>query len=62
MFSECSSLKELILDNFDTNNVTNMSYMFFGCSSLVQINLNNFSYSFLIDTSIQIKERLEEQA
>ena len=32
MFYECSSLKELNLDNFNTNNVTNMSYMFDGCS------------------------------
>ena len=32
MFSECSSLKELNLNNFNTNNVTDMSYMFAGCS------------------------------
>ena len=32
MFSECSSLKELNLSNFNTNNVTNMRYMFSGCS------------------------------
>ena len=32
MFYECSSLKELNLNNFNTNNVTNMSYMFWGCS------------------------------
>ena len=32
MFSECSSLKELNLNNFNTNNVTNMSCMFYGCS------------------------------
>ena len=34
MFLQCSSLKELNLYNFNTNNVTNMSYMFYGCSSL----------------------------
>ena len=28
MFSECSSLTSLNLSNFNTNNVTNMSYMF----------------------------------
>ena len=32
MFCECSSLKELNLNNFNTNNVTDMSYMFSGCS------------------------------
>ena len=29
MFCGCSSLKELNLNNFNTNNVTNMSLMFF---------------------------------
>ena len=43
MFSECSSLAELNLDNFNSNNVTNMSYMFVGCSSLKELNLNNFN-------------------
>ena len=28
MFYECSSLKELNLSSFNTNKVTNMSYMF----------------------------------
>ena len=32
MFSGCSSLKELNLSNFNTNNVTNMVCMFSGCS------------------------------
>ena len=32
MFSVCSSLKELNLNNFNTNNVTNMSLMFSCCS------------------------------
>ena len=43
MFDGCSSLKELNLNNFNTNNVTNMSYMFDGCSSLKELNLNNFN-------------------
>ena len=33
MFSGCSSLKELNLTNFNTNNVTNMDSMFSGCSN-----------------------------
>ena len=32
MFWNCLSLKELNLSNFNTNNVTNMSGMFKGCS------------------------------
>ena len=43
MFYGCSSLKELNLNNFNTNNVTNMSYMFSGCSSLKELYLNNFN-------------------
>ena len=33
MFDGCSSLKELNLSNFNTNNVTNMRRMFSGCSA-----------------------------
>ena len=43
MFFECSSLTNINLSNFNTNNVTNMSYMFYGCSSLKEINLSNFN-------------------
>ena len=43
MFDGCSSLKELHLNNFNTNNVTNMFRMFYGCSSLKELNLNNFN-------------------
>ena len=43
MFCGCSSLKELNLNNFNTNNVTDMSYMFCGCSSCKELNLNNFN-------------------
>ena len=41
MFSGCSSLEKLNLNNFNTNNVYNLSYMFYGCSSLKELNLNN---------------------
>ena len=37
MFYWCSSLKELNLNNFNTNNVTNMSGMFNWCSSLKEL-------------------------
>ena len=31
MFYKCSSLKELNLNNFNTNNVTDMEGMFYKC-------------------------------
>ena len=43
MFSGCSSLKQLNLSNFNTNNVTDMVGMFSGCSSLEELNLSNFN-------------------
>ena len=43
MFCFCSSLKELNLSNFNTNKVTNTSFMFYKCSSLKELNLSNFN-------------------
>lgn len=37
MFSRCSSLEELDLSAFDTRNVTDMVFMFSGCTSLTTI-------------------------
>ena len=39
MFRECSSLNNLNLSNFNTQNVTDMAYMFYGCSSLNKKNV-----------------------
>ena len=39
MFCECELLNNIDLSNFNTNNVTNMSYMFRGCSSLKKENI-----------------------
>ena len=41
MFSECSSLKELNLNNFNTNNVTDMSSMFSGCSDDLKVKIKS---------------------
>jgi surface protein len=41
MFSGCSSLKELNLNNFNTNNVTYMRYMFNGCSDDLKIKIKS---------------------
>ena len=40
-----SSLEKLDLGDFNTSNVTNMNYMFCGCSSLTSIDLKNFNTS-----------------
>ena len=56
MFEGCSSLKELNLNNFNTNNVTNMRDMFFGCSSLKELNLNNFNTNNVINMSYMFFE------
>ena len=43
MFERCSSLKELNLSNFNTNNLIAMRSMFEECSSLRELNLSNFN-------------------
>ena len=43
MFYKCSSLTNIDLSNFNTNNVTDMGCMFYGCSSLTNIDLSNFN-------------------
>ena len=49
MFNGCSSLTELNLSNFRTNNVINMSNMFSNCSSLRELNLSNFNTDKVIN-------------
>ena len=51
MFSGCSSLTNINLSNFNTNNVKYMSWMFNGCSSLTNINLSNFNTNNVKDMS-----------
>ena len=41
MFWECSSLKELNLNNFNTNNVTNMNDMFSGCLDELKLKIKS---------------------
>ena len=43
MFNKCSSLQRLNLSNFNTNNVTNMSYMFNECRSLKELDISYFN-------------------
>ena len=53
---KCSSLKELNISNFNTNNVTDMSGMFDGCSSLKELNLSNFDTNNVTDTSFMFHD------
>ena len=41
MFSYCSSLKELNLNHFNTNNVTNMSCMFYECLDELKLKIKS---------------------
>ena len=44
LFDRCESLETIKgLDNFNTSNVTNMEYMFYGCSTLKTININDLN-------------------
>ena len=49
MFYGCSSLKELNLSNFNTNNVTDMRGMFNECSSLKELYVSNFNINNVTD-------------
>ena len=60
MFYGCSSLNELNLNNFNTNNVIDMSCMFFGCSSLNELNLNNFNTNNVTDMYRMLSGCLDE--
>ena len=42
MFKNCSSLKELNLSSFKTDNVRDMRFMFYNCSSLEELYLSSF--------------------
>ena len=52
MFCDCKSLESIDLSSFNTNNVTNMSYMLSSCKSLkknikINANDNNILYKYL---------------
>ena len=46
MFCECSSLKELNLNNFNTINVTDMNNMFNGCSNQLKMKIKTQNKKF----------------
>ncbi len=45
IFSNCKSLSNIsnLINKFDTENVTDMSYMFSGCESLTSLDISNFN-------------------
>ena len=68
MFKGCSSLKELNLSNFYTNNVMDMGGMFSRCFSLKELNLSNFNTNNVTDIrdmfyecSAQFKNQIREK-
>ena len=52
MFYECSSLIELNLSNFNTNNANYMSYMFSKCSDELKFKLRN-QYKIFNETAFE---------
>ena len=42
MFYACEELKTIKFSNFNTNKVTNMSFLFCGCFNLEDVDLSNF--------------------
>ena len=68
MFYECSSLKELNINNFNTINVTDMCGIFSGCSSLKELNLNNLNTNnvtrmkgMFFNCSIELQEKIKKR-
>lgn len=51
MFSYSSNLTILDLNNFNTSNVTDMGWMFIGCSLLIELDISNFTFNSVTDNS-----------
>ena len=51
MFRSCKALTSLDVSNFDTGNVTDMSYMFAGCSKITNLDVSGFNTSKVINMS-----------
>ena len=57
MFQECNELIYLDLSNFNTSNVTNMSYMFNECHKLKEIKgINKFDTNNVKDMNSMFQE------
>ena len=51
MFGHCESLTSLDVSNFNTSNVTGMSWMFAYCTSLTSLDVSNFNTSNVTNIS-----------
>jgi surface protein len=51
MFYDCKNITGLDLSNFNTSNVTNMSYMFRGCKNITELDLSSFDTSNVTNMS-----------
>ena len=49
LFEDCKCIEYICFKKFYRNNITNMGYMFYGCSSLKELNLSNFNTNHVID-------------
>lgn len=49
LFTGCSALKVLKIDNFDTSKMNNMRQMFQSCTSLISLNVSSFNTSNVTD-------------
>ena len=48
MFKDCVSLESVNFNNFKTNKIKYMSYMFYGCANIISIDLSSFETPELI--------------
>ena len=55
IFNKCSSVKEIIFNSFETDNVTNMKAMFQFCNKLEKLDLSNFNTSKVFDMARMFK-------
>ena len=62
MFSGCSSLSNSNLSYFNTNNITDMSFMFDGCSSLKNLNLSTLIHETILEIFQNVKMNFEKFA
>ena len=56
LFKDLSNAKEIVFDNFDTSQVTNMSYMFYHCEKLTSLEVSKFDTSQVTDMSYMFSE------
>jgi len=55
IFSGCSSIESIDLSSFNTNNATNICFMFYGCSSLKKENIKLNKKEKIILDQLQIE-------